>query len=580
MTKAKRGISRCLVGLIIVAAPLILSAEAIRISPAPRGFGGYGSPGLSDITPRMTISRTSGELPFVVHVSAMDTTTEGSQSPYDELEYTWNFGEPSTESFIHPVSGRVMRTRMDQRGPEAAYVYSRPGRYTITLVVRGWTGSRFIQRRTTIAVTALPWAGTDRYFDPDQGKDENDGTTVRTPWRSWDRLKAWIEGGNGRRAMLKRGTTMTARSSLTLRGTRIRVASYGKGARPIIQEDSSFPSEPLFNLWASNSAVTDHVYEGVELDGTLAAQPNILVHGYGSAGDGVSFRDIAFLKCRFTNKYGPGLVVYTGEGIFERMLFWGNEFDHNDGTGAGLGIFPGTARWLAVVGGSFTGGNGDMIRDHHIYPSSANNMLFRWINFAQAKAKNFCINTNAKQPQGTNYVLIDGVNCTGTMNGIDMSNSDNDSNGRFNQVILQSSAIHDTGSIGPQSNALLGYSVGRYTIRDNAFSGNRHREIGITDPSARLMIYRNRFSTEASQVFAPLATQTGVFTDNVVVSTATTGQPMAAHFSSLSFLIARNRYQFSNLQRPFKNLEDGSAKTFKEWQAAGFDVNGRTGDDY
>ena len=564
-----------LAALLALGAPGPLQAGAAAVCYSPTGFQGSATPKVSAITPRITISRTSGEVPFSVHVSAMSAAAAGSLFPYDELEYTWDFGDGAgAPTFVHPVTGQNVAAKSGQHGPEAAYVYSRAGTYTITLNIRSWTGSKFVTGRTSVTVKALPWAGQDRYFDPVQGKDGNDGRTVKTPWQSWSRLQQWLGGGDGRRALLKRGTTMRAMASLTLGGARIRIASYGTGTVPVIEADPSFSDSSLITLWADKVSLADHVYQDLNLDGKPASQPSMVVYAYTSPRTNISFRNVTFLGCTLTNDKGLGLVVYTGGGIWEGMLFWGNNFSHGNSSGSGIGIYPGTARWLAVVGGAFTGGNGDMFRDHHIYPSGIDNMLFRWIRFGQARAKNFCINTNAAKSKGNRFVLVDGVNCTGTMNGIDMSNSDNDSEGRFSEVIVQSSAIHHMGSIGTQSNGLLGYSVDRYVIRDNLFYGNRDSDVRISDPEANLMIYRNSFGSSGAVVFSPLPEQSGAFTNNIVTSQAATGQPVGAYFSSSAFMINCNQYRFSRLSKPFGNLTDGSAKTFNQWRAAGFDVNG------
>ena len=101
-------------------------------------FGGRPStPGLSTIVPRITVTRTSGIAPLVVQVSASETFADAGDA-YTDLEYQWDFGDPDgSETFNHPVTGASVVANVDQSGPEAAYVYREPGRYTITLTVRG-----------------------------------------------------------------------------------------------------------------------------------------------------------------------------------------------------------------------------------------------------------------------------------------------------------------------------------------------------------------------------------------------------------------------------------------------------------
>ena len=101
-------------------------------------FGGRPAiPGLDAIEPRITITRTSGTEPFVVQVSAAETTA-GSADAFTDLEYSWDFGDPGgQELFVHPASGAMVNANTGQKGPEAAYVYREPGSYSITLTVRG-----------------------------------------------------------------------------------------------------------------------------------------------------------------------------------------------------------------------------------------------------------------------------------------------------------------------------------------------------------------------------------------------------------------------------------------------------------
>ncbi|WP_199756784.1 S8 family serine peptidase [Tautonia sociabilis] len=101
-------------------------------------FGGRPAvPGLTEITPRITITRTEGFEPLIVQVSAALTTTDAGDA-YTDLEYSWDFGDPfGREELVNPVTGALVNANSDQTGPEASYVYRSPGTYTITLTVRG-----------------------------------------------------------------------------------------------------------------------------------------------------------------------------------------------------------------------------------------------------------------------------------------------------------------------------------------------------------------------------------------------------------------------------------------------------------
>jgi hypothetical protein len=105
-------------------------------------------PGLTTITPRIVLSRTSGYAPLFVHVSA-DVESDTAHA-YTDLHYEWNFGDAAgVETFRHPVTGQTVSANTDQTGPEAFYVYRNPGSFTIRLKVKGWNGTRWVCGETS-----------------------------------------------------------------------------------------------------------------------------------------------------------------------------------------------------------------------------------------------------------------------------------------------------------------------------------------------------------------------------------------------------------------------------------------------
>ena len=131
--------------------------------------------------------RISAQIPAFIQVSAMAINATGkvvspdgssiitgaALRPYERLEYQWDFGDPSgTEIFnnysVYPFTGIPVNANNQQWGPEACYVYRKPGTYTITLNIRGRnsTGTGYITNTVTRKFTALANSRT-RAFDTD-----------------------------------------------------------------------------------------------------------------------------------------------------------------------------------------------------------------------------------------------------------------------------------------------------------------------------------------------------------------------------------------------------------------------------
>ncbi|MCH8013038.1 MAG: T9SS type A sorting domain-containing protein [Candidatus Marinimicrobia bacterium] len=556
----------------------------------PSGHGGFTVPDLTTIQADITITRTSGELPFLVYVSGMNTTATGTDFPYDELEYSWDFGDlTGSEYFTHPVTGKTVNANSDQTGPEAAYHYADPGTYTITLLVRGWTGSGFISDTANIQVSVSAWSGEDRYFDPVNGDDTNDGLSPDSPWQSWAELVDWLNGGDNRKALLKRGTTMYATNTLFIETSYIRIEDYDIGERPVIRANSPVRGESILRYWGSLSEkLDDHVYSNIVFDGNNG-NSNFPVGAYAAEGQPSYIHGAALVNCKFTNDTSDGeiLVQINGGGDIKDFIFWNCEFDHNS-SGA-QGLYAEMEQWLAIVGGTFSGGDGHIILDHHIYANKLNNGLYRWIDFQEAISKNFCINNNTvSDGTVTKYMLVDGCDITGTNNGLDWSNVNNDSYGQFDQVIVQNNAMHDLGT--NQGLGILGNSVLRIVIRDNLFYGNTLSDIRVDDPDAFLQLYRNKFWKDslAENSIYMIPEQDGAVFNNIFMHEGTAIQDWQ-HVASADFgnhpgwVADSNQYWSPNLvvsgvTLPFYDYTSFSRKTFAEWQTEGFDNNGSYSD--
>lgn len=93
--------------------------------------------GLKTITPKITCFKSTGPEPWVMQVSGHLTTSDAGNA-YEDLDYTWDFGDPTgLEVVTDHYSGLEIDLNTDQHGPEAAYCYRDNGSYTIMLTVTG-----------------------------------------------------------------------------------------------------------------------------------------------------------------------------------------------------------------------------------------------------------------------------------------------------------------------------------------------------------------------------------------------------------------------------------------------------------
>ena len=537
------------------------------------------------------INRISGEIPFHVYVSASNVEISGVNNPYDELTFSWNFGDAaSVEAFTHPVTTAAQNTNTAQSGPEAAYVYRTAGTYTITLTITLPDGST-VQRNQNVTVGA--WSGSTKYFDPTSGADTNSGDSLGAAWRSAAKMGEWLGGGDKRRALLKSGTTMAFDVPITLGTSYIRIANADAGAKPILRGNSTITT--LITL-STRTSIVDHVYSGVVFNGNsgtaeglIAATITTNFDNEDQAGsiEGLGLVDVDFINDDVPNpttKKTTNLVSLVNQAGFIRdVTLWNTTFER--GYSDKNGIYAEMREHFAVVGGYFNGGDGSILRDHHIYANHVDHSLYRWVDFKPAFGNNFAVNNNTDEGRNLQYQLVDGCNMRGTSNGLDFSGTGNLTSW-YSNVIVQNSSIHDAATYG-QGYGIIGETVKRITIRDNLFYMNPLEDIniqGLINECTGINLYRNkfwkgeRFTDEAiSSMFQFKTEQSISMTDNIFVHEGLPGgSRMIGGFESPNtsgWNIDRNTYYAPNLSTVFNTSVSGLI-TFADWQALGFDLNG------
>ena len=544
------------------------------------GFGGNKRVNISAVTPQIHLSDSIGEAPFYVYASAFQTTATGTNHPFEDVEYTWDFGDQSQTAghlFRHPVDSTSMSANTDQSGPEAAYLFESPGTYTITLTARGWNGSAYVSASISKTVTVNAWSGQDRYFDPTGGSDSNSGTTSGAAWQSWDQLKTWLNGGNNRRALIKRGETMAVTSTFSTKKSALRISAYGNGSKPVLLAASSLGTDVFIFANGTNAFVSGHVFTEVIFDAN--SQSSSAYAGY-SDNTG-SLDEMVFANCEFRNGGVQNLVLTTGAGPKSQILLWDCIFNSNVGDKQGFG--PAFTPYCAVVGGYFDGGTGNQVLDHHMYINYCNHTLIRWVQFGPSPSRNFCLNMNSPSYNADFlYTLIDGCDITGTNNGIDFSNGNNDNTGHFSHAIVQNCALHDLGTTG-QGIGVMGYSIRDLTVRNSRFYNNPQHDFYILDTDNIYSVYRNRFFTPAGMPHTSIIiqeNQRGQFTDNIFDDQTSSG---GAHFSgkldsTANWFIDYNEYNHPNMSTAFYEATSSTSLDFSGWQGLGYDLNGQVSD--
>lgn len=389
----------------------------IRAGTASTGPSFFGNPN-ADVTSVNTAggivkSRPSGLLPAFVQVSASAITASGPSwlNAYEDLDYSWNFGDPNgTQFFTDPTTGLTVNANSDQTGPEAVYVYTVANTYTITLTIK-WRNAGVLNQTSVVttfqANTFTPLA--EYYIDPVGGNDFNAGTSSGAAWKTATNLRAvnW----NSKRINIKRGTTLTDHFGRLQSRQSVRIQSYGdpSAADPIVTFNTNANSGHI--MWSDTGGgsfifpMLDWVIQDVEWapTGTCTDGP-YFVGAVNNAG--CYIQDIYFMGCTFRSN--PGLTQNLlslsnfntpGAGFDnQRVGCWdcscyGQVGSLDGAERMGLAM-QGWNDWLFVVGGHLEGNGQDNIHDHHIYPIFQRHGLFRWIDFGTGTHKSHCINTD------------------------------------------------------------------------------------------------------------------------------------------------------------------------------------------
>lgn len=545
-------------------------------------------------------SRTSGQTPCFVQASASAITATGTSKPYEDLEYSWDFGDPSgTELFNQPLNSALTKyesTQVNansaQTGPEAVYCYRSAGTYTITLTIRGGpSGSVSTTVTQNITVSAFSASGGEYYFAPQTGNDANNGLTSGTPKQSLSALNTLVADDTA--FNINRGEGWTGTAGIAALASRVRFRPYGSGANPFVNVSSgSTPPLSTDNHFGSARTKDDIVWSNIDPIVSGTASTNAI--DITTTGDAANTLTNIYLdNCNPTGS--TNLMQYSVDGLSAKAGIWGGTYATDPLVGTGVTIGTVSQNWGFVVGAAISGIGSNGTLHHHIYPGIQTHALFRYLTFGGGTSRNYCINVNYDSLSGSletaqNYCISD---CDFTNASRAWDASDGDSTPdlvHFQNFVGQRNAIHGLAGNG----VIFFFSALSMTVRDNLNWGNTGDLFFV--PGAPLTglfqggYYRNKsYKTSSSDAGSGTAivdfSSVGTFTllqtitDNIIHDTRASANLIELGFTAQSgATVDRNQYYFPNDSdsKPFFDL--ATAKSFAQWQSAGFDTNGSVAD--
>lgn len=611
-----------------------------------------------DVSGGIASFATSGDAPFAARVSASAITAVGTNRPYEDLEFYWDFGVDSAdaEEVWDPTIGKTTRAHK-QYGPEACYLYRTPGQYTITLTVRGKSsgGAEFISETTTLDVTVSEYAPDYiQWIDPDTGDDANDGfdpwgfaltgasyddgtkrLTATGAFAGYDHAAAtepepddekynviYLTGGTGittglytiaskidddtielsssagstasdvtssdgpwankidefdkDNERIKRGTTveLSARLDSLRHYSNYRITPYGTGAKPVIKMEDGHATSRIMYWNVNGESPANHYFRDIVFDQN-ETQSNA-VRCFVNSGtiknllfDGVEFINQSNNSSASQVQMGTGSEAGTGG-----FTFWNCHW--KGGAQAGEHGYLGAVPWLAIFGGSFKGKGSDDLLHHHIYPSTDDHQMYKFIDFKDGPDRNYCINSNATSTSGerTRYWYVARCKMSGTLRGLDASTTNNNrtDDGAFEFFVAEENTFNDLGRA-----AVHYFCADTMAIRNNLVWGTFEYFLWIMDPESAFQAYGNkvyldRGSTMTGLRVDPANNEGWMLKGNELWFESVTGdlRLIRVPFANLSAgQVNENQYHYPNVtdQAVFIDHDQTGGKTFSQWQA-------------
>jgi len=549
-------------------------------------------------------SRTSGKTPCFIQVSASAITATGTSLPYEDLEYIWNFGDPSgTEYFDNPGVGRGrVNANSRQTGPEAAYCYRTAGTFTVTLTIRGKNGSSYTTTTATQAITVTAFSASGGEYWADSTAGGTNAGTLANPFNTIAAINTAIASGDNKQLHVKRGSSFTGTVSLAPFGTNnithagLRIDVYGSGALPNFNISSGTnPALSMGNGGSSSPApksdvVFSNLHFSISGTATPTAVADVGAPGHASAAVSDIYFDNCTSEATVINAANNAFVTSPAS-LINKIGHWNSTvISPLTSSHSSTGVTLHATTWAFFVGGSIEGGtSGVGAARHHIYPIVQDHSLYRWIDFGSGPLRNYCINLDwdwdGVSFSYAQYHLIAENNFTGAERSHDASNGNNNpAQTLFKNLVCEKNRIHGLTGNG----VVFFYCAESYTHRDNEWwdctGGHLIYSDAVTLGSIlTARIYRNKMyhpvtvnvNANLINLDSALWVNLHTITDNIFVDMRAIARCVAVPFTQQAgATINRNQYYAPSDSNSEFLYDVTTDKTFAEWQTAGFDANG------
>jgi hypothetical protein len=565
-----------------VAQPGYAEKSLIQKVRFPRGTFG-GSAAVFNGNPNVTISAIGGsiatsrdayssacELPCHIMVSASAITADGSSAPYEDLSYSWDFGEGCGPTFTRPTDGNSVCAGTGQRQPEAVYRFDAVGTKTIALTVTGCVGSigtpnsanqgicgsLFGPVTFTKSITVSAFSGARNEFADCSFVGTPLGTESQ-PWNTLALVNTSLATGNV--AMhFKPGTDCSTSTvglrinpSVSISKIRIDKAYPGfSGANPrvLTTSGSTAALEIKNGGGGSPAAVSDVVITDIDFTNVSAASTALMTTGgnnnaAGTAGmrniylDNVNFRlecDCASVLLALPGQPDTGLPPVAANWGFWNVTTWAD----TSFTTVGFNELGSPTDWWFRVGGTITGPGLNPTFYHHVYNEMRTHGLYQWVTCGPtgsgANQRGYCFNGNydgtingGGENNFAEFITYAENSCRYTQNCIDLGNRTN--NNRTFTATGSISGTTLTVTAFTVNTAFLGTANGGSYLISGANGGG-------SDITANTRIVGD--ASVNSGACTPACTGTG--------STGTYAVSISQTFASASFIGADSTVQFRN----------------------------------